>query len=137
MPRQILSKGAHPMATLDGMQLFDPSGLPTFGAAFLLNGTARTSISCAAPDGWNVEVKIGRKYIVARNPMTLAGYQECREAAFKAAQQGLDLFSISRSADLGITDADTEHITWWPEGSGQVLRVTNVVTNGFSIEATA
>ena len=73
-------------------------------------------------------MKAGGKYVVAWNQKALAGYEETREVAFKAAQQGLDLFSISRSADLGIRDSETEHITWWPEPAGQVLRVTNVVT---------
>jgi len=123
------------MATLDGMQLFDPAGQPTAGAAFLLNGASKASLLGSGSDGWNVEVKAGGRYVVAWNPKALAGYQESREAAFKAAQHGLDLFSISRSADLGIRDSETEHITWWPEPAGQVLRVTSVVTFSFAFEA--
>lgn len=116
------------MATLDGMRLFDAASLPTSGGAFLLNGMVKENLTASAPGGWAVQVAAGGSYVVASNPITLAGYTESRNSAFLAAQQGLDLFAISRSADLGIRDAETWHLIWWPEPSGQILRVASVVT---------
>lgn len=123
------------MTTLDGIRLFE-TGQPTSGGAFLLTGTAKVGLTISLPDGWTADIKTGGRYIVARKPAAIAGYVPSRDAAFRAAQQALDLLSISRTADLGIRDAETEHIIWWPETDGQVLRLTNVVTIGMDLHAT-
>jgi hypothetical protein len=116
------------MATLDGIELFDSA--PTSGAAFLLS-TPVKSPKCVTHDGWIAEAR--DRYLVIRKPITLAGYAPTRDAAFRAAQQALDLLAMSREANLSIRDAETEHLTWWPE-SGQVLRITfhTMFSLGFS-----
>jgi hypothetical protein len=116
------------MATLDGMHLLDPAGQPTSGAAFVLDTLSKVDLSSTDNDGWNVEVKALGKYVVAWNQKTPLSQEDCWEFAFKAVQRALDLFSISRSADLGVRDSQTEHMVWWPDPAGQVLRLTNVVT---------
>lgn len=123
------------MSTLDGMELFS-ARTPTSGGAFLLTSPAKVSRAVDCPGGWAAEVKAGGKYVVARNPSTLAGYAASRDAAFNAAQQGLDLLSIARAADLGIRDSESEHVTWWAEAGGQVLRTTHAMTISLGFSAT-
>jgi hypothetical protein len=119
------------MATLDGTQLF--TAVPTSGAAFLLNKPVKQPLCLELPDGWTVA--LSGHYAIARKPEKLAGYKETRDAAYTAAQQGLDLFSLERAANKGIRDAETEHLTWWPEPCGQVLRATYI--DLFGMEANA
>ena len=70
--------------------------------------------------------------MIARSASAISDYAQSRDAAFVAAQQGLDLFSIARTGDMGIHHAESEHIVWWPEAAGQVLRMTNVSRLEFS-----
>lgn len=100
------------MSTLDGISLFDTAGLPGSGAAFLLNSASKVSGALSCPGGWEAQVKTGGRYIIARNPSAVGDYEQSRDAAFLAAQQGLDLFAIARTADMGIRNAETEHIVW-------------------------
>jgi hypothetical protein len=116
------------MSTLDGIQLFDTAGLPSSGAAFLLNSASKVSGALSCPGGWEAQVKTGGRYIIARNSTVVGDYEQSRDAAFLAAQQGLDLFSIARTADMGIRNAETEHIVWWHEAAGQVVRTMHVST---------
>lgn len=111
------------MATLDGIELFEPG--PTSGAAFLLAAPVKSAQS-VTHDGWTAEVRT--RYLVIRKPVALAGYTETRDAAFQAAQRALDLLTMSRAANLSIRDADIEHLAWWPEPAGQVLRLTFITT---------
>jgi hypothetical protein len=120
------------MSTLDGIPLFYPDGEPTTGAAFLLNSPSKASGGVSCPSGWEAQVKNGGRYVIVRNPGAVGDYAQSRDAAFLAAQQGLDLFSIARTADLGIRNAETEHIVWWPEAAGQVLRTIHVSTPAIS-----
>jgi hypothetical protein len=57
------------MATLDGIELLETSGALTSGAAFLLNSPAKVSrrVNVAT---WDLEVKNGGRYVVARSPTT-------------------------------------------------------------------
>lgn len=92
------------------------------GAAFTLKADAQAS-AIVAVDGWEVEVREGTKIIVARG-----GDERSHEDAFRAglmyAQKGLDLMSISGSNNLVINSFSEEHLVWWPEPTGLVLRIT-------------
>lgn len=116
------------MASLDGISLIDIAAAGTSGAAFLLAGTPRTPLRAATPGGWTVESAAGSKYVIARRVSPSSNYEEARSLAFRATQQGLDLWAIARIADLGIRDAEIEHIAWWPESNVQVLRLTTIST---------
>jgi hypothetical protein len=107
------------MATLDGIQLFDFA--PTSGAAFLLTAPTREPLF-VSHDGWTAEAR-GR-YIIVRKPVSLNDYDGTLDSAFAAAQQALDLASMTRIGNHAIRDAATEHLTWWPAACGQVLRIT-------------
>jgi hypothetical protein len=116
------------MSTLDGIPLFDPTGLPSSGAAFLLNGASKVSESMSCPGGWEAHLNTDGNYIVVRKSSSCGSYEKTRDSAFRAAQQGLDLFAIARTADMGISNAETEHIVWWHDAEGQVVRTVHVPT---------
>lgn len=113
------------MASLDGMQMFDPSGHDTTGGAFLLSAQAKASHVETAIDGWHVEIKRGSNYVVARTTRRFKDLQDRRESAFGAAQKALDLMSVCRIAILAIKKFGSEDMTWWCEGDDQVLRLTD------------
>jgi len=115
------------MTTLDGVPLFDLAA-PASGGAFRISGTAHESLAADVPGGWAVSVAAGGRYVVARKHAPVGGYEQARDEGLQAAQQGLDLFCIGRAADLAVRDADAEHLAWWPEPCGQVLRLTDRVT---------
>lgn len=121
------------MSTLDGMPLFGAFGGPCSGAAFLLSNVSKADAQLHCPDDWEVQVGAGCHYVIARHGSLNANDEDSRAAAFRAAQQGLDLLAIARAADLNIRDADTEHISWWVESGDQVLRTTHVITHDVSI----
>lgn len=125
------------MSTLDGIPLLCRDGASTTGAAFLLNGPSKTTGAVDCPGGWDAQVKNGGRYVIVRNPDAVGDYAQSRDAASRAAQQGLDLFSIARTADVGIRNAETEHIVWWPEAAGQVLRTKHVSTISMTFSAKA
>src|SRR6056297_1334481 len=116
------------MSSLDGMPLFEPNGVPTSGGAFLLHNKSSVSEVVDCPNNWKAQVQAGCKYVIARNSDSVGDFEHSRIEAFNAAQQGLDLLSIVRKADLGIRDAENENIIWWPETSGQVVRTKHVCT---------
>jgi hypothetical protein len=125
------------MSTLDGIPLFDTAGLATSGAAFLLNSASKVSEVVSCPGGWEVQVKAGGRYVIARKPIAVGDYVKSRDAAFVAAQQGLDLLSIARTTDIGIRNAETEHLVWWHEAAGEVLRTKHVSTVSMAFTAKA
>lgn len=115
------------MAAFDGMLIWDGSGIPLSGGAFLLDREAPVSERKVVDGDWTTEVREGAKYVLARGG-TEANYEDARDQALWAAQRGLDLLCISGAADLSIVGVEDGHITWWREQNEAVLRVTSVAT---------
>lgn len=115
------------MAAFDGMLIWDGSGIPLSGGAFLLDCEAPASEGAVVDGGWTVDVREGGRYVLARGG-TETNYEDARDQALSAAQRGLDLLCISGAADLSIVRVEDEHITWWREQNEVVLRVTSVAT---------
>jgi hypothetical protein len=86
--------------------------------------TEATDDAFVAVEGAEIEVRKSQRNIVAR--FTNAGNAS---AAFtqghKFAQQGLDLLSVLGKQDAVIHDAEDEHVLWWSEEGGLVLRVVS------------
>ena len=125
------------MAQLDGRLLFQPGGPLTSGGIFLLNGKSPESAEKVLAGRWTVEVRAGSRYVLARRDMPLAGYEDARNEAFRAAQQGLDFLAIFRVADLSIKDARDEHLAWWADPAGIVLRHTFTLPFSVTISSRA
>lgn len=109
------------MADLDGMPIVGGPVAPSAGGAFLLNGAGRAHKSLDVGDGWVVETRPNSRYVLARGG-TAGTYDDALRDSFDAAQRGLDLLCIKGVADHNTVDADGEHIAWWTEDGGLVLR---------------
>ncbi|TQS19868.1 hypothetical protein [Microbispora sp. KK1-11] len=103
------------------------------GAAFSLQTVARDS-AIAHVDGWEVEVRKDQKIVVARGGK-LNGYDTAFRSGLDAAQKGLDLMSMSGKDNLAIKSWDMEHLAWWPEPNGTVLRQVFFLSTKMSVGA--
>ena len=123
------------MAEYDGMVLVDPSAPPASGGAFLLSRAAPVGSTEAPAAGWAVEVRAHSRTVVARGGQA-GTYRDARDEALGMAQRGLDLISIQGSGDLSVVDFPDNHLVWWVEPSGVVLRVNHISTGRFTMSAT-
>jgi hypothetical protein len=112
------------MPSLGGIPLLDTAGTSVSGAAFELDTPTRES-AVAAVEGWTIEVSQQTKLVVVRG-----GSDTSHEGAFEQgllrAQQGLDLLSIQGKGDLSIRRFDDDHLVWWKESGGIVIRVVSI-----------
>jgi hypothetical protein len=112
------------MPSLGGIRLVDgPENLAS-GAAFELERPAREDAT-ALIDSWSVEVVSDQKLVVARGGRDI-GYEEALTTGLLLAQQGLDLLSVQGKGDLSIRGFDDDHIAWWVEPKGLVIRVVSI-----------
>jgi hypothetical protein len=103
------------------------------GAAFVLNRPT-TGAKVPLPSGWGVELVAGSRRIVARGPSG-GGYRDVRDEGVAAAQQALDVLAIRGGSAETIVDVDSEHLTWWTEPGGTVLRVVFVSDMNVTVSA--
>jgi hypothetical protein len=90
------------------------------GASFGLDRPANEARTIGV-DGWQVEVHRGQDDVVARGGRE-TDCESVLGVALPRAQQALDIMSLQGGNDLLIRAWDDEHIAWWPEASGLVLR---------------
>jgi hypothetical protein len=110
-------------ATIDGMALFDGASA---GGAFRLSEAPSESATERIGD-WTIEVRAGSEIVVARGEGGET-YEEARDAALAAANQGLDFRCLRGAAPMAISHAGTEHIVWWSEDSTSVIRLLSIPT---------
>ena len=120
------------MAHLGNIPTADRNSAMDSGAGFLLAEECMVDEVISLDNGWEVEVKVGSHYVVARGTGAIAA-NTAFEAAYEAAQMGLDLlFAIGKSR-LSIHNAFGEYLVWWRENSQQIFRV--VFTNALLIQS--
>lgn len=93
------------------------------GVAFSLFSPA-TSDALLSVEGGEIEVREGQRDVVVR----FANAQDASTAftqGHSLAQQGLDLLSVLGKQDAVIHDAEDEHVLWWTEQDGLVLRLVS------------
>ncbi len=110
------------MATLSGMLVADKSSALDSGAAFVLDRDCNVDKVFYLEPDWEIEVKKGCDYIVTRFQGATSA-DDAFNKAYEAIQQGLDLLSITRTADLSINNSTEVCLLWWREKSIQILRV--------------
>lgn len=101
------------------------------GAAFLLTSPP-TKDEVFPLEGGEIEVRNGQPYVVARLAPALdatTGFS----VGHNLAQQGLDLMSILGIQDAVIRDAEDEHLIWWTETAGIVLRTVSTTLLRFAV----
>lgn len=113
------------MATLAGILIADKNSELDSGAAFLLSQKCNVTELVSLDPNWEVEVKVGSPYVVAR----FKGAIDANDAFNKGyilAQQGLDILSVIGKDNLLIRNGGDEYLIWWREESKQILRVVTL-----------
>lgn len=113
------------MARLGAISLFGPA--PTrsgaSGAAFTLTSAPSADASLALP-GVELEIRAGQRDVVVRfNGATSA--ESALQQGHQLAQHGLDLLSVVGHMDAVIQEAENEHLIWWSEQDGVVVRLVS------------
>jgi len=94
------------------------------GAAFTLLSPASSDAFLSLDGSAEIEVKEGQRPAVVRFTNS-ADANTTFERGHRLAQQGLDLLSVLGKQDAAIQDAEDEHLLWWTEPSGLVLRLVS------------
>lgn len=121
------------MAQLGAIPLFvsGPSLGLSCGGAFTLASAASADASLALP-GAEISIKAGQRDVVVR----FEGAVSAEDAAYQSyqlAQKGLDMLSVLGQVDLAIQEAENEHLVWWSDPQGIVLRLTSTMTIALSV----
>ena len=124
------------MATLAGIQIADKTSPFDSGAAMLLAQNCTASELVRLASGHEVEIRAGSPYVVART----TGAPDANTAfdlSMEAVQQGLDLLSVAGKGDFSTKNAFDQHLIWWRDSGGQLLRFVETSVLSFSLSATA
>ena len=108
------------------------AALPTdSGAAFVLPSAARGDAFLRFADA-EIELREGQRDVVVR----FSGAADASDAYQKGhslAQQGLDLLSMLGRLDGVIAEAEDQHVLWWTEQIGLVVRFVSTATLRFGV----
>lgn len=102
------------------------------GAAFLLATASEEDAIQQVEDG-EIEICSGQPFLVTRFSL-VSDAQSAFQKGHAFAQKGLDLLSILGIQDLIIRDAENEHIIWWTEEDGLVVRAVSTTLLKFGVE---
>jgi|688.fasta_scaffold127942_2 hypothetical protein len=113
------------MATLAEILIADKNSELDSGAAFLLSQKCNVTELISLDPDWEVEVKVGSPYVVARFKEAIDA-NDAFNKGYILAQQGLDILSVMGKDNLSIRNGDDEYLIWWREESEQILRVVTL-----------
>jgi hypothetical protein len=121
------------MARLGAISLFGPAPVrsPTGGAAFTLTSAASADASLELPEG-ELEIKAGQRDVVVRFDGASSAALALQQG-HRLAQQGLDLLSVLGRTDAVIQEAENEHLIWWSEPDGVVVRLVSTTLLRFAV----
>lgn len=114
------------MARLGTIELLTPESASDGGAAFTLTSAARTD-ALLRFEGAEIELRQGQRDAVVRF-RGAANAADTYQRGHDLAQQGLDLLSMLGRVDGVIADAEGEHVLWWLEQAGLVVRFVSTAT---------
>jgi hypothetical protein len=95
------------------------------GAAFSIRQTHNCSKIVELDSGWEIEVDSNCPYVVIRAKNV--ALEDLVWMAYEAAQEGLDILSSNKDADLSIQNSEKDRIIWWNDGKSQFLRITSIM----------
>jgi len=120
------------MALVGGIPITsDTPGSLSGGAAFLLASQPTKNVLLPLQRG-EIELRQGNPYVVARLA-SVADAAEAYSLGHTLAQQGLDMMSILGIHDAVIRDADDDHLIWWTDTPGLVLRAVSTTLLKFAV----
>ncbi len=93
------------------------------GAAFLLAIASKVNAIQQTEDG-EVEICDGQPFLVTRFAFA-SDAKNAFNRGHTLAQKGLDLLSVQGIEDLILRDAENEHIIWWTEKDGLLVRTVS------------
>jgi hypothetical protein len=96
------------------------------GGAFVLRDAARQS-DVVTINGWQAEVRERERVVLVRGGSE-GNYDDAFRSALMHSQKALDLMSACGSNDLVIKGFDEDHLVWWTEPGGLVVRVVALST---------
>jgi len=115
-----------PTATLGTIPLVTEQNSTICGAAFTLISPAKANVKLSMQSA-ELEIRQGQRDVVVRFQGTKDASETFRKSHLLA-QQGLDIASILGDLDTIIQDAEDEHVLWWTEPDGLVVRLVSTVT---------
>jgi hypothetical protein len=119
------------LARLGTIELLTRESANDGGAAFALTSAARTD-ALFRFEGAEIELRQGQRDAVVRFH-GVAGAAATYQRGHALAQQGLDLLSMLGRVDGVIADAEDEHVLWWLEQAGIVVRLVSTTTLKFGV----
>lgn len=120
------------MANLSGIPIADRNSEFDSGAAFLLLQKGKISKVVQPSSDWEVEVRAGSPYVVARGKG--ATKLTAFDLAYEHIQMDFDLLSVNEGIDdLSIRSDIEQFLVWWRSESTQVLRVVEIYRDNFRI----
>ena len=126
------SEKVQPLTTrLGNIPLVTEQDSDACGAAFTLISPARADVILTLSSA-EIELRQGQRDVVVR----FCGAKDPTETfkrGHQLAQQGLDLASILGRLDAVIQDAEEEHVLWWTESTGLIVRLVSTVTLRFGV----
>jgi len=108
----------------------DPKG-EVAGAAFTLFSPSSADALLSLQDA-EIELRKGQRNVVVRFTNT-GDARTAFAQGHKFAQQGLDLMSVLGKQDSVIQNAEDEHVLWWTEPGGLVLRIISTTMLEFAV----
>lgn len=106
--------------------MFGDDGRFASGASFALSATSKANAVIELA-GAEVELVAGQKDAVVRLEDAYDA-SDLYSRAYEVVQAGLDMASILGKVDAAIADAEDEHVLWWTEPDGPVVRVVSTVS---------
>jgi len=82
--------------------------------------------------GGELEIKAGQRDVVVRLDGAVSA-ELAFQQGHRLAQQGLDLLSVLGRMDAVIQEAENEHLIWWSEPDGVVLRLVSTTMLRFAV----
>jgi hypothetical protein len=123
-------------STIDGVPLLRGPKRNRAGAAFPLTEAASASLEWSRGDGWTVGIKEGSRYIVASGG-TARDYLNVWPSAHAVAQEALDVWSVRGVVNLVTANPYGNHIAFWEDARGSVVRIIGREPLSIGVSATA
>jgi hypothetical protein len=122
--------------TFGGISLQGDASEFRSGACFELDPAPRDNRILVVSDGWEVELRSGLRYAVARTGTGLPR-SEALDGALDAVQQALDLLCVAEHQRILVSNHEREHLVWYVQQGTKVLRALTVSGLGMGMKVTA
>jgi hypothetical protein len=117
---------------VDGVPLLNGPLGRRAGAAFPLRSAPAKTVEWQRADGWRLIAAAQSRYLIAIGG-DARGHDDAWQSAYAVAQEALDVWSVRGACVLETEDPYSNHMAFWDEPTGPVLRLAWRETLGISI----